>query len=140
MEEISVKTCSKIEMIDITRQVQDIVQHSTIKHGICIVFVPHTTAAITINENADPSVLKDIIGELNKIIPLQDNYRHMEGNSAAHIKTTLTGCSQMVIIENGELQLGTWQSFFFCEFDGPRNRKVWVKIIKGQEVKSYKAK
>jgi secondary thiamine-phosphate synthase enzyme len=129
MEEITVKTNSKIEMIDITRQVQDIVQQSKVTHGICIVFVPHTTAAITINENADPAVRKDIIGELNKIIPLEDNYRHMEGNSAAHIKATLTGFSQTVIIENGELQLGTWQSLFFCEYDGPRNRKVWVKII-----------
>lgn len=129
MEEITVKTSSKIEMIDITRQVLEIVQRSRVKHGICIVFVPHTTSAITINENADPAVRKDIIGELNKIIPLQDNYRHMEGNSAAHIKATLTGFSQTVIIENGELQLGTWQSLFFCEYDGPRNRKAWVKII-----------
>jgi secondary thiamine-phosphate synthase enzyme len=132
MEEITVKTSSKIEMIDITRQVQDIVQHSKVTHGICIVFVPHTTAAITINENADPAVCKDIIGELNKIIPLEDNYRHIEGNSAAHIKATLTGSSQTVIIEKGELQLGTWQSLFFCEYDGPRNRKAWVKIIKGE--------
>ena len=129
MEEITVKTSSKIEMIDITRQVQDIVQHSKVTHGICIVFVPHTTAAITINENADPAVCKDIIGDLNKIIPLEDNYRHIEGNSAAHIKATLTGSSQTVIIEKGELQLGTWQSLFFCEYDGPRNRKAWVKII-----------
>lgn len=132
MKELLVKTNSKIEMIDITRQVQDIVQQSKVTHGICIVFVPHTTAAITINENADPAVLKDIITELNKIIPLQDNYRHMEGNSAAHIKATLTGSSQTVIIENGELQLGTWQSLFFCEYDGPRNRKAWVKIISSQ--------
>jgi secondary thiamine-phosphate synthase enzyme len=93
------------------------------------VFVPHTTAAITINENADPAVRKDIIGGLNKIIPLEDNYRHMEGNSAAHIKATVTASSQTVIIKNGKLQLGTWQSLFFCEFDGPRNRKAWVKII-----------
>ena len=132
MEEITIKTNSKIEMIDITRQVQNIVQHSKVTHGICIVFVPHTTAAITINENADPAVCKDIIGELNKIIPLEDNYRHIEGNSAAHIKATLTGSSQTVIIENGELQLGAWQSLFFCEYDGPRSRKVWVKIIKGE--------
>ena len=131
MEEITVKTNSKIEMIDITRQVHEIVQRSKVKHGICIVFVPHTTAAITINENADPAVRKDIIGELNKIIPLEDNYRHMEGNSAAHIKATLTGLSQTVIIANGELQLGTWQSLFFCEYDGPRNRKVYIKVING---------
>jgi secondary thiamine-phosphate synthase enzyme len=131
MEEITVKTRSKIEMIDITRQVRDIVQHSKVTHGICIVFVPHTTAAITINENADPAVCKDIIGELSKIIPLEDNYRHIEGNSAAHIKATLTGSSQTVIIEKGELQLGTWQSLFFCEYDGPRNRKAYIKVING---------
>jgi secondary thiamine-phosphate synthase enzyme len=131
MEEITVKTSSKIEMIDITRQVQDIVQHSKVTHGICIVFVPHTTAAITINENADPAVCKDIIGELSKIIPLEDNYRHIEGNSAAHIKATLTGSSQTVIIEKGELQLGTWQSLFFCEYDGPLNRKAYIKVING---------
>jgi secondary thiamine-phosphate synthase enzyme len=132
MEEITVKTSSKIEMIDITPHVQEIVRQSKVKHGICIVFVPHTTAAITIIENADPAVRKDIIGELNKIIPLEDNYRHMEGNSAAHIKATVTGSSQTVIIEKGELQLGTWQSLFFCEYDGPRNRKAWIKIIKGE--------
>ena len=132
MEEITVKTDSKIEMIDITRQVHEIVQRSKVKDGICIVFVPHTTAAITINENADPAVRKDIIGELNKIIPLDDNYRHMEGNSAAHIKATVTGSSQTVIIEKGELQLGTWQSLFFCEYDGPRSRKAWIKIINGE--------
>ena len=132
MEELSVKTRNKIEMIDITRLVSDVVSLSNVKQGLCIVFVPHTTAAITINENADPAVLKDIIQELNKIVPLQDNYRHMEGNSAAHIKATLTGSSQTVIIENGELQLGTWQSLFFCEYDGPRNRKAWVKIVKGE--------
>jgi secondary thiamine-phosphate synthase enzyme len=95
------------------------------------VFVPHTTAAITINENADPAVCKDIIGELSKIIPLEDNYRHIEGNSAAHIKATLTGSTQTVIIEKGELQLGTWQSLFFCEYDGPRNRKAYIKVING---------
>ena len=133
MEEISVKTRSKIEMIDITRLVSDVVRHSNVKHGLCIVFVPHTTAAITINENADPAVLKDIIEELNKIIPLQDNYRHMEGNSAAHIKATLTGSSQTVIIENDKLQLGIWQSLFFCEFDGPRTRKIWVQIISSKD-------
>ena len=131
MEELSVKTRSKIEMIDITRLVNDVVSLSNVKQGLCIVFVPHTTAAVTINENADPAVLKDIIEELNKMIPLQNNYRHMEGNSAAHIKATLTGSSQTVIIENGELQLGTWQSLFFCEYDGPRNRKAFIKIITG---------
>jgi secondary thiamine-phosphate synthase enzyme len=129
MEEITVRTNTKTELIDITPQVQEIVKRSKVKHGICVVFVPHTTAAITINENADPAVCKDIISELSKIIPFEDNYRHVEGNSAAHIKATLTGSSQTVIIENGELQLGTWQSLFFCEYDGPRTRKAWVKVI-----------
>lgn len=129
MKELTIKTSSKIQMIDITRQIQDLVRQSKLQQGICIVFVPHTTAAVTINENADPAVIHDIISELSKVIPQQDNYRHVEGNSAAHIKTTIVGCSQTVIIEDGRLQLGTWQSIFLCEFDGPRNRKVWVKII-----------
>lgn len=131
MEEIQIKTRNRIEMIDITSLVNALVIKSGVKNGICIVFIPHTTAAITINENADPDVMHDILTELNKIIPLQDNYRHAEGNSAAHIKSTLTGCSQTVFIENGTLQLGTWQSLFLCEFDGPRNRKAWIKIVKG---------
>ena len=131
MEEIQIKTRNRIEMIDITPLVNAVVNKSGVKNGVCIVFIPHTTAAITINENADPDVMHDILTELNKIIPLQDNYRHGEGNSAAHIKSTLTGCSQTVFIENGTLQLGTWQSLFLCEFDGPRNRKAWIKIVKG---------
>ncbi len=131
MHEIQVKTKSRIELIDITHEINKIVQRSGIIHGACIIFVPHTTAAVTINENADPSVIHDILNELNKIIPLQDDYRHMEGNSAAHIKSILIGCSQMVLVEQGALKLGTWQSLFFCEFDGPRNREVWVKVIQG---------
>lgn len=131
MEEITLRTGSTIQMIDITRQIHDIVRQKKVQQGICIIFVPHTTAAVTINENADPAVIHDIISELSKVIPQQDNYRHLEGNSAAHIKCAIIGCSQAVIIEDGCLQLGTWQSIFFCEFDGPRNRKVWVKIIAG---------
>ena len=96
---------------------------------MCIAFVPHTTAAVTINENADPDVPRDIIMELDKVIPFHDNYRHMEGNSAAHIKTSLIGSSEAVFVENGNLVLGTWQSLFFCEFDGPRTRKYMVKVI-----------
>ncbi len=136
MQKIQVQTKSKIELIDITTDVQKLVQRSGVKHGMCTVFVPHTTAAVTINENADPAVIHDIIGELNKVIPLQDCYSHMEGNSAAHIKSTLVGCSQTVIIENGTLLLGTWQSLFFCEFDGPRNRMMWIQIVTGEEEKS----
>jgi secondary thiamine-phosphate synthase enzyme len=129
MEDIHISTHSPTEMIDITRQVQALVHKSGISDGMCVVFVPHTTAAVTINENADPAVIRDMLAELNKIIPLQDGYGHSEGNSAAHIKSSLTGCSQTVLIEKGTLQLGTWQSLFFCEFDGPRKRKVLVKII-----------
>jgi secondary thiamine-phosphate synthase enzyme len=129
MDDIHISTHSRTEMIDITRQVQALVNKSGISDGICVVFVPHTTAAVTINENADPAVIRDMLAELDKIVPLQDGYRHSEGNSDAHIKSSLTGCSQTVLIENGTLQLGTWQSLFFCEFDGPRKRKVWVKII-----------
>ena len=117
-------------MIDITDRVSDIVRESKIRSGMCYVFVPHTTAAVTINENADPSVPRDILAELDKVIPLNDNYRHMEGNAAAHIKASLVGTSETVFIENGALVLGTWQSIFFCEFDGPRTRRVLVQLIK----------
>lgn len=129
MKKMTVKTGSRFEMIDITNQVRKIVNEREIKSGICHVFTPHTTAAITINENADPNVPRDIIMELDKVIPLNDNYRHIEGNSAAHIKSSLIGASEMVLIEDGKLVLGTWQSIFFCEFDGPRTRKVLIKLF-----------
>ena len=98
--------------------------------GVCIVFIPHTTAAVTINENADPSVIEDMAMAMNKIVPFEDRYRHLEGNSPAHIKSSLVGCSQTVFVESGKLVLGTWQGIFFCEFDGPRSRKVHVKIMR----------
>ena len=129
MEQIHVKTSNRCELLDITSQVQRVVRESGVKNGVCYVFVPHTTAGITINENADPDVVKDILMELDKIAPLHDDYLHAEGNSAAHIKSSIVGCSREIIIEGGHLQLGTWQSLFFCEFDGPRSRSVWVKII-----------
>jgi secondary thiamine-phosphate synthase enzyme len=129
MKKITVKTGSRFEMIDITNQVRKILNERNIKSGICHVITPHTTAAITINENADPNVPRDIIMELDKVIPLNDNYRHIEGNSAAHIKSSLIGASEMVLIEDGKLVLGTWQSIFFCEFDGPRTRKVLIKLF-----------
>ena len=129
MEQIAVKTHKPCELLDITSQVENVVRKSGIQSGLCYVFVPHTTAGITINENADPDVIKDILKELDKIVPLKDNYLHAEGNSAAHIKSSMMGCSQEVIIEGGQLQLGTWQSLFFCEFDGPRSRKVWVEVL-----------
>lgn len=130
-KQLNVKTSSQVELIDITHLIQDLVRESKIKSGICSVYVPHTTAGVTINENADPSVRKDIIKELNKVIPFDDNYSHLEGNAAAHIKSTLVGASETIIIENGSLVLGTWQGIFFCEFDGPRSRKVIVKILQG---------
>jgi secondary thiamine-phosphate synthase enzyme len=130
IQTFQVRTSAQTEFVDITRSVQEAVKKTGIEDGICIVFVPHTTAAVTINENADPSVVHDMIMELNKIVPFKDAYRHMEGNSPAHIKASLVGCSEIVIVESGKLVLGTWQGIFFCEFDGPRNRKVHVKVTK----------
>jgi len=133
MQIFEVRTSTQTEFIDITRSVQEAVKKTGVKDGICIVFIPHTTAAVTINENADPSVIHDILMELNKIVPFKDQYHHMEGNSPAHIKTTLVGCSEIVLVESGKLALGTWQGIFFCEFDGPRNRKVHVKVVETKE-------
>ncbi len=128
-ETIPVSTSSHSEIITITSKIREIVKKSKIKNGICIIYNPHTTSAITINENADPSVKKDILEELIKIVPENDGYSHSEGNSDAHIKACLMGSDRVVIIRNGELQLGTWQGIFFCEFDGPRSRKVYIQII-----------
>jgi len=129
IQTFQVRTSTQTEFIDITRSVQEALKKTGVEDGICIVFISHTTAAVTINENADPSVVQDIIMELNKIVPLKDQYRHLEGNSPAHIKASLVGCSQIVFVESGKLVLGTWQGIFFCEFDGPRNRQVHVKVI-----------
>jgi secondary thiamine-phosphate synthase enzyme len=131
MQTFKVRTSAQTEFIDVTRSVQEAVKKTGVEDGICIIFIPHTTAAVTINENADPNVVQDIIMELNKIVPFQDPYRHMEGNSPSHIKASLAGCSQVVFVESGKLVLGTWQGIFFCEFDGPRDRKVHVKVISG---------
>ena len=129
MKEITVQTHSRFEMIDITAAVQKAAREEKIDSGIGLVYTPHTTAAVTINENADPDVPRDILAALDRAIPLSANYRHAEGNSAAHVKSSLVGASEMVIIENGSLVLGTWQSIFFCEFDGPRTRKVIIKFL-----------
>lgn len=129
LKTINIKTNAKTEFIDITSYVQNAVTDSNIKNGICYVYVPHTTAGVTINEGADPSVVKDIQTILGKLVPYNLNYSHTEGNADAHIKSTLVGMSEVVFIDNGRLVLGTWQSVFFCEFDGPRNRKVLVKLI-----------
>ncbi|MCX8026399.1 MAG: secondary thiamine-phosphate synthase enzyme YjbQ [Thermodesulfovibrionales bacterium] len=125
---INIKTKSRTEFVDITDEVSRLIKESSIKNGICCLFVPHTTAGITINEGADPSVKRDILTTLNRLIPFEGDYQHTEGNSAAHIKSTLTGVSITVIFENSNLLLGTWQSIFFCEFDGPRHRRVILKI------------
>jgi len=127
--EFSVKTTKRDEFINITGKIQDKITESGVKDGICIVYIPHTTAAVTINEGADPDVVKDILMEFDRRIPWNDGYNHLEGNSAAHIKTSLIGPSETLIIENGRIKLGTWQKVFFCEFDGPRNRNVWLKIM-----------
>ena len=132
MEKFTVHSTAHTSIIDITQQVQSIVNESGIKNGICYVFIPHTTAGVSINENADPDVKSDILMVINKVIPQHDSYRHMEGNSAAHIKASLFGNSETVFLKDGRLQLGTWQGIFFCEFDGPRTRQVWINLIKSE--------
>lgn len=125
---ITLKTNARTEMIDITAQVQALVDRQGIQQGTCMVYVPHTTAGVTINEHADPAVRDDILMVLNQMVPWKAEYRHMEGNSPAHVKASLMGASQMVAVEKGRLVLGTWQGIFFCEFDGPRTRKLHVTI------------
>jgi secondary thiamine-phosphate synthase enzyme len=127
MEKFFVSTPSQTILVNITSHVREIIADKRFTNGICHIFVPHTTAGITINESADPDVKSDVIMELNKLVPFQDSYQHMEGNSAAHIKASIIGSSVSIFIENGNLQLGTWQGIFLCEFDGPRKRQIWVK-------------
>jgi secondary thiamine-phosphate synthase enzyme len=129
MTELTVKSTSREQMIDVTSSVQKAVSDSNIRSGFAVCFVPHTTAAITINENADPDVTRDILFKLNKDIPQDDGYRHSEGNSDAHVKATLVGASEQVLVEDGRLVLGRWQALYFCEFDGPRNRKLIVRVV-----------
>lgn len=129
LKELRVTTNKETEFVDITREVARVVSESGIEEGLCQIFIPHTTAGVTINENADPDVQRDMLYELNKVIPFNDGYHHMEGNSAAHIKSSMMGFSQTVIIHHNKLLLGTWQGIYFCEFDGPRNRKVYIKIL-----------
>lgn len=126
--EITVRTTKRIEFIDITAEIQKLVSTSKVKSGVCHIYVPHTTAAITINENADPSVVRDINMQLNKLVPSGMGYSHTEGNADSHIKASILGASETVFIENGKLVLGTWQGIYFAEFDGPRSRQVFVKV------------
>ncbi|MBD3258100.1 YjbQ family protein [candidate division GN15 bacterium] len=129
MKEVKVKTSQREELIDVTSDVQSAVNESGMTSGVVVCFVPHTTAGITINENADPDVKRDILYKLNKEIPQADGYRHGEGNSDAHIKASLMGSSVQVIVEGGRLALGTWQGVYFCEFDGSRSRNLWIQAV-----------
>jgi secondary thiamine-phosphate synthase enzyme len=129
LEAIGVSTRSRIELVEITDQVQSLLGKSRVDSGLCLVYVPHTTAAVTINENADPSVGRDVNSILSRLVPGSASYEHGEGNSDAHAKAALVGPSVVIPVEGGKLALGTWQGVFFCEFDGPRDRKVLVKLI-----------
>jgi len=133
MQSIEIRTKRRREFIDITKEVENIIKKEKIEKGICVVFCPHTTAGLTINENADPSVKKDIAEHLQELVPENKSYSHAEGNSDAHIKSSLLGSSLNIIIEDKNLVLGTWQGIYFCEFDGPRLRRVQIKTIKGEE-------
>jgi len=128
----SVKTRGTVDFVNITQRTAEAVHSSGITSGLCSVFVPHTTAGVTINEAADPDVVRDIIKELNAIVPFQDGYAHMEGNSAAHIKSSIIGSSVTIPVQKGSMQLGTWQGIFFCEFDGPRHRSVHITCIESK--------
>ena len=129
LTKLSVNTSKHTQMLNITDMIQRCVEDSGVRSGVCTVFIPHTTAAVTINENADPDVVRDFTMEINKLVPWEDGYRHMEGNSAAHLKASMIGFSEQIIIEDGRLVLGTWQGVWFCEFDGPRRRSVYVKLM-----------
>jgi secondary thiamine-phosphate synthase enzyme len=125
---ISISTRNRSEMIDITSTVNEQLQKAGLEEGVCCIYVPHTTAGITINEGADPSVAADIQAMLNTLVPWEGPYRHLEGNAAAHIKSSVVGSSVTVLVESGRLKLGTWQAIFFCEFDGPRTRRAYIKF------------
>lgn len=129
MHTLTVRTTARIQMIDITDPLEALLREQGFRDGLCVVFVPHTTAAVTINENADPDVLRDITAAMGKLVPADGSYRHREGNADAHVKASLFGASETLIVEGGRLVLGTWQSVFFCEFDGPRTRKALVKFM-----------
>ena len=129
MKTIQINSQQKVELIDVTADIQAVLNTMDIKDGVLYLYVPHTTAAITINENADPDVTRDMIMELNKLVPFEDGYHHLEGNSAAHLKSSLVGVSELIPLENGQPVLGIWQGIYFCEFDGPRQRQLQLKVI-----------
>jgi secondary thiamine-phosphate synthase enzyme len=129
MKTLHVKSTRQVEMIDISEEVCNIIRETGLTKGLAVVFTPHTTAAVTINENADPDVCRDLVRAINKIVPMQDGYHHFEGNSAAHLKSSLFGASETLIINDGKVLLGTWQGIYFCEFDGPRQRQVQIQVI-----------
>ncbi len=129
IEKIRISTKNRNELVDITVEVKKIIEKNKVKDGVIHIFCPHTTAAITINENYDPSVKEDITKSLEKLIPYRGNYSHTEGNADAHIKAAIVGSSRTLFVEDGKLAFGTWQGIFFCEFDGPRTREIWVKIL-----------
>lgn len=126
---VDVSTRSRAQFVDITREVSSAVRRSGVKSGVCYVYVPHTTAGLVINENADPDVARDILDQLSKVAPRGAAYHHTEGNADAHIKASLVGSHRTILVEDGSLVLGTWQGIFFCEFDGPRSRRVYVKVL-----------
>jgi secondary thiamine-phosphate synthase enzyme len=129
MKTLHIKTVKRTQLVDVTREVEGSVQESGVRAGVCHVYVPHTTAAVAINEHADPDVARDVEGVLDRLVPHHGDYRHGEGNSDSHVKAILTGTSKMILIENGKLVLGTWQGIFLCEFDGPRERRMFVKVV-----------
>lgn len=128
VKSIGIRSEQREEMIDITGEITEFINTSQVREGLLTVFIPHTTAAVTVNENADPDVRSDITNFLKKLIPVRSGFKHLEGNADAHIKSTLVGCSQILLIQNGHLVLGTWQGVFFCEFDGPRQRRAILSI------------
>jgi secondary thiamine-phosphate synthase enzyme len=129
METLSIRTHEHEEMVDITAAVRRVINGNGWSDGALLLYCPHTTGAVTVNEGADPDVVRDIVVNLRKLVPHSGDYKHAEGNSDAHIKSSMFGCEQMVIVEGGEIQLGTWQKIYFCEFDGPRSRKLWLKWL-----------
>jgi secondary thiamine-phosphate synthase enzyme len=131
MEALRVKTGRRTQLVDVTREVERVVASSGVASGVCYVYVPHTTAAVMINEHADPDVATDLEGVFDRLVPHKGPYRHSEGNSDSHAKAVMVGASQMIFVEGGKLALGTWQGVFFCEFDGPRERKILVKVVAG---------